>query len=165
MAEIETLIDELRDYIIDNWAAKARTVNASHKTDPNTFEISETIQAVFLAEQSVDAVSQYPIVFLLADRSTDEHFNFAADTDDWSIRVDLYVFEIDQDRERLQRKMFRYMEDVVWPLLKDAHTASPQKLAYHLGDEGEAPEISWGSIFARGEDFINDARISVRFRK
>lgn len=164
MANVEDLVDELRDYLIDNWAAKARTVNAAHKTDTNPFEINEAVQAVFIAEQSLAQVSQFPIVYLLADRSRNEHFQTAGD-DDWSVRVDIGVFEVDQDRERLQRKMFRYVEDVIWALLKDAHAASPQKLTWHLGVSGEDVEIDWGAILTRDEEFMNDARLTVRFRK
>jgi hypothetical protein len=164
MADVEDLIDELRNYITDNWAAKARTVNAAHKADADPIEIEEDLAAVFIAEQSLEQVSQYPIVYLLADRSRNETFQAAGD-DDWSIRVDIGVFEIDRDRERLQRKMFRYVEDVIWALLKDAHVASPKKLTWHLGTSGELVEVDWGAILTRGEEFMNDARLTVRFRK
>ena len=59
--------------------------------------------------------------------------------------------------------MFRYVEDVLWPLLKDAHKSAD--VTWHLGSGGEEVEIDWGAVLTRGEDFMNDARLTVRFRK
>lgn len=162
MADVEDLITTVRDYLVDNWTARVAIVNGTNENDGNDVTLGD-LRKAFIAEKALQSVAEFPVLLVLADRSSNQGWH--QNDDDYEHRVEISVVATDQDEEKVELAIFRYMEDVLWNLLKAGHFDST--ITWHMvGETAAHPQIEWGAILTRGSGrYMKDARITVTFSK
>lgn len=162
MSDTDKLVLAVRDYLVAEWDARIAVINALGGGEPTLEELAFSTISETQATRD-PTIPAYPALFVLTDRSRVEHW-LARDlsADDLSHRVEIDVAVIDQDHETLQRKIWYYLEDVVWYLLKAGH--GDDSIPWHI--VGGEIEFEWGPILtSAAEQCFTDAKITVPFRR
>ena len=153
----EGLIDEVKAYLVANLAAKLTALDTEYA---DGITLTEPAIAFYVGERSLDAIPQYPAVFILAEQTTVESWH-AAFTDA-SHRFIVGAFILDQDSETLGRRLYRWGR-AFWELLVEAR--GDGGLTYHLVD---VPiEIDFSPIGRQGPSgpFLAGLQVSASARK
>lgn len=166
MSDAETLVTTLRDYFIDNWNAKVDGLNDGYEaaTDPQDPIRLKHLAKAFTAERQRTSIQQFPVIYIL---STDSwNTNWGQSRDDWSHEVEIGIIEQHQKPDTLDTLLKRYVEDVMWSLLKAGHFAGDIG-GYHLvtaTEAGTAPvTIDWGPAMPGGGSMMTqDAKLTLR---
>ena len=165
MSDAETLVTTLRDYFADNWDAKVDGLNDGYEaaTDPVDPIRLRHLAAAYTADRQRKSVPQFPVIGVISH--TSRNTNWKADTDDWSHGIMIGVLEQHQDADVLDTMVKRYMEDVIWSLLKAGHFADDIG-GYHLVTTTEAGladiDIDWGPTIPGSDTMTQDAKLTLR---
>ena len=167
MSDAETLVTTLRDYFAATaqWNDKVDTLNDTYQaaTAPADPIRLRHLAKVYIAERKRTSIPQFPVLFILSINS--ENLNFKEDTDDWSHTVTIGVIEQGQDEDVLDIQIKRYLEDVVWALLKAGHFAGSIG-GYHLViNEAAGPDslrVDWGETQSGAGTMTQDAKFTIQ---
>ncbi len=155
LSDTESLVDEIVTYLEKNWDGEVTSVNNAEKDDVKL----EPLAATFIGEPP-PSIATYPALVILTDFNEAEIWKQTSEQWGFTLSVGIIVAIGELNIEKLQRMIWRYIDDVIWKLLKDAHFASSDTVGFNLGNVG-TPRKDWGPILTnrKTSQYRQDARI------
>ena len=169
MSDAETLVTTLRDYFAATaqWNDKVDSLNDTYEAASAPFDPIRLrhLAKVYIAERKRTSIPQFPVLFILSLAS--QNLNFKEDTEDWSHTVRIGVIEQGQDEDVLDIQIKRYLEDVVWTLLKAGHFAGSIGGYQLVIDEAAGPDslrVDWGETLPGAGTMTQDATFTISMK-
>lgn len=155
LSATETLVDEIVTYLEANWEAEITAVNNANKDDV----VLEALAETFIGEPP-PSIQNYPALIVLTDFNESERWNVDSEDESYTLSVGIIVTVGSRDIAKLQRMIWRYIDDVIWKLLKEGHFASTDTVGFNLGNVG-TPRKDWGPVLTNRTttQYRQDARI------
>lgn len=151
MKLIEGFIDSLRDYYIEHLPARLQMLETEYDDGITLPEPA----AYYRGEMSLTTIPSWPVVFLLGRSTTIERYN--SNFVDATHRVDIGVMLMEQDSERLQLRLYRYIR-AIWELIVERY------FSFEDYSTTSMPTINFSPTIAREENgpYISDAVITIQ---
>ncbi len=165
MSDAQDLVVAVRDYLVAQFDGKVDQLNDTYKDADSPVDTVRLrhLGSIFTAERKRSTIQKYPAVYILSNDS--RNLNYKSGSDDWSHTIEIGLLEQHQDPDRLDDMIKRYMEDVVWTLLKAGHFADGIG-GYHLVVSPDAATadtmINWGPTIPTSGTMTQDAKLTLR---